>query len=289
VKPLFQLHLLVVLFALTGIVGRVMEMPAPALVAWRTALAGLAAAAWIVWVQRRALVPSRRAIVVMLGVGAVVGVHWICFFGAIQLANVTVAMAGMASISLFTAFTEPWIEKRRLRPVEILLGLLVLGGIAMVAGSARDHLAGLGVALLGALLAAVFPVLNRRLVRGHPPLTIVAWEMPGACLVGLAAVPFAGGFGGSFVPCPADFGWLLFLALACTVFAHAFHVHLLRSLTAYTSNLAINFEPVYGMLLAAWLFHEHRLLSPAFYLGAATIVAANLLHPLALRAARRPR
>jgi drug/metabolite transporter (DMT)-like permease len=141
--------------------------------------------------------------------------------------------------------------------------------------------------VFGAFLASVFPVLNRMLVRGHDPLTIVVWEMLGACMVCLAVVPAAGGLASLLPPSPAAFGWLLVLALVCTVFAHGFHIHLLRSLSAYTSNLAINFEPVHGMLMAALLFHEFQSLTAPFYLGALTIILANLLHPLAAYAARR--
>ncbi len=285
---LLQLHLLVVLLAFTAILGRLIGLPAPALVAWRTALAALGAAAWLAATRRGPLVPPRRALLAMLGVGLIVGCHWMCFFGSIQLANVSVALAGFAATSLFTGFTEPWLERRRVRPFEALLGGIVLAGLLLVAGTGPEFRAGLLLALAGAFLAAVFPVLNRMLVRGHHPLTIVTWEMVGACAVCLALLPWAGGLPALLSLTPSDVGWLLVLAWVCTVLAHGWTIRLLRSLSAYTANLAINFEPVYGMLLAAWIFREHHTLTTPFYLGAAAIVLANLLHPLVLRRARRP-
>jgi drug/metabolite transporter (DMT)-like permease len=149
--------------------------------------------------------------------------------------------------------------------------------------------------LLGALLAAVFPVLNRRLVNqgGLDPLAMVVWEMVGACLICLAALPWLDGPGAYhrlFELKGFDWLWLLLLAWACTVFAHAFHIHLLRYLSAYTANLAINFEPVYGIIAAALMFGEHRQLHPGFFLGTGTILLANILHPLILsRIARKKR
>jgi len=284
---LAQLHLIVFLLSLTGILGRLIDLPAPPLVAWRTLLAALAAAAWIL-LRRGRLCPPLRPLVGMLGVGVIIGLHWMCFFGSIRLSNISVALAGFATTSLFTAFTEPWIERRRLRPFEVLLGLIVLSGLVLVAGSVRDHLAGLGVALAGALLAAIFPVLNRRLVLDrHDPMAMVLWEMLGACATCLVMLPFLVGAAGRLVPQPGEVGWLLVLALLCTVFAHGWHIHLLRSISAYTANLAINFEPVYGMLMAAVLFHEHEMLNLGFYAGAGSIVLANVLHPLGLRWARR--
>jgi len=284
---LLQLHLIVFLLALTGIIAPFIHLPAPPLVAWRTALAALGAGLWVALVQRRRLRPPRRGMLAMLGVGLIIGLHWMCFFGSIQLSNVSIALAGFATTSLFTSFTEAWFERRKVKRFEFFVGLLVVAGIVLIAGAARGHLPGLGLAIIGAFLAAVFPVLNRSLVRGHDPLVIVGWEMAAACALCLAVVPWFGGYAAMFSISLAEFGWLLVLALVCTVFAHGFHVHLLRSLSAYTSNLAINFEPVYGMLMAAWIFHEYESLTPGFYAGAAVIVGANLLHPLVTRSKGR--
>lgn len=282
-----QLHLLVALLATTAILGHLISLSAPALVIWRTALAAAGGFAVLLAFKRNALDLPARTRLSLLGVGCVVGLHWMCFFGAIRLSNISICLAGMATTSFFTAFTEPWLEKRRVRPLEVALGLLVLCGILMVAGFERGRLAGLLTALLGAFLAAIFPVLNRRIVKREKldPLAMVAWEMIGACAVCLAALPWIEGRGayGKLLDLQRlDWLWLLLLAWACTVFAHAFHIHLLRHLSAYTANLAINFEPVYGIIAAALLFGEHRQLHPGFFLGTSAILVANILHPVIL-------
>jgi drug/metabolite transporter (DMT)-like permease len=117
-------------------------------------------------------------------------------------------------------------------------------------------------------------------------MLIVAWEMAGACLVclfGLAVFEGTAGFGKLLRLQGLDWLWLLLLGWVCTVFAHGFHIHLLRHLSAYTANLAINFEPIYGIAAAVVLFGEHRQLHPGFFVGTAGILLANLLHPLILR------
>jgi len=281
--PILQLHLLVALLATTAVVGRLLSLPAPVLVAWRTLLAAGGVAVWCGLVRRRPLWPGARQVLALLGVGTIIGVHWLCFFGAIRLANISICLTGMATISFFTAFTEPWLEKRSIRLLEVLLGGLVLIGIGMVAGFERGRLAGLLVALLGALLAAIFPVLNRRLVQTRlDPQVMVGWEMIGACLASLAPMPWlvAGGYPALFAWRGLDWLWLLYLAWVCTVFAHGFHIHLLRHLSAYTANLAMNLEPIYGILGAVLVFGEHRELHPGFFLGLLTILAANILHAL---------
>lgn len=287
-----QMHLLVVVFSSTAVFGELISLSAPALVVWRTAMAALAGAIVARCLLRQGLLGPARRIPALLGVGAIIGVHWMTFFGAIQLANISIALAGLATTSFFTAFTEPWIERRRIRPLEVWLGLLVLFGLLLVAGFERGRLAGLLCALVSALLAAVFPVLNRRFVQepGMQPQVMIVWEMLGACGVALATLPLlpgAGGLAGLLGWHGLDWLWLTLLALVCTVFAHAFHIHLLRHLSAYAGNLANNLEPVYGILAAALLFGEHRQLHPGFFAGTASIVLANVLHPIALRVRSR--
>lgn len=282
ISPFFQLHLLVLLLASTAILGRLASVSASVLVSWRTILAALGAFFWVAFVRKHKVWPGARPVGTLIAVGAIIGLHWLCFFGSIKLANVSICLAGLATISLFTAFTEPLLTRRRIRPFEVLLGLIVVAGILLIAGVERGHLLGLGVALLGAFLAAVFSVLNRTIVtRGGDPLTMVGWEMIGAGAVVLATLPLfdPAGFAALLAPTRPDWLWILLLAWVCTVFAHAFYIHLLRSITAYTMNLAFNFEPIYGILAAALLFKEYETLHPAFYLGALAILAANLLHP----------
>lgn len=226
--------------------------------------------------------PGRVKVARLLGVGVIIGLHWLCLFGAVKIANVSIALAGLATLSLFTAFTEPLLMRRRVRPFEVLLGLVVLAGIGLIAGAETNHLVGLALALLSAMLAAVFLVLNRMIViDGADPMVMVGWEMLAAAFVCFLAVPWIdpAGFPALWFTDPWDWLWICILAFACTVFAQWWTNRLLLRISAYDLNLAANFEPVYGIIAAAVIFSEHAGLTPGFYAGASAIVVANFLHP----------
>ena len=249
---------------------------------WRCLLATLGAILWVKLMSDRKLWLGRGVVAKLMGIGVLIGVHWLCLFGAVKVANVSIALAGLATLSLFTAFVEPLLNRRRIRGYEVMLGLLVLAGIMMIAGAERAYFLGLALALASALLAAVFMVINRHMVvTGSDPMVMVVWEMMAAALVCFVAIPVfdPGGLGAMAFTDPMDWLWLLILAFVCTVFAQAFCNRLLRQISAYKLNLAANFEPVYGIIAAALVFGEHEELRLAFYLGALTIVLANFLQP----------
>ncbi|MGJ8724563.1 MAG: DMT family transporter [Roseibacillus sp.] len=278
---LLQLNLLVLLWSLTGILGEVISMQPTALVFWRTAIA--AAVFYFFCRLRRPhlLRISRPHLILSLTSGFILGMHWLCFFGAIALSNVSVGLAGFAATSLFTALLEPLIEKKRPETRKVLLALLVAVGIVLIAGAKTEvphPLLGLSIALIGALLAAIYSLTSKSLITAAVPgPTLMLYQIPAANLATVAAILIVPRFGFE-VPQTVDWPALLFLAIICTFFAYLWFARILKHVTAYTMNLAINFEPVYGILLAAIFFSEHQSLTPLFYLGTATIVLANLIH-----------
>jgi len=252
------------------------------LITWRCLLAAVVAFLWMAISSNRKVWLSSALLWKLLGVGALIGLHWLCLFGAVKLANVSIALAGLATLSLFTAFAEPLLNRRRVQSFEVLLGLLVVAGIVLIAGAEKGHLIGLVLALVSALLAAIFMVINKRIVvSGVDPMVMVAWEMSAAAVVCLIAVPIFDpvGLAALAFSDPMDWLWLLILSIGCTVYAGELTNRLLRVISAYKFNLAANFEPVYGIIAAAIIFGEHQDLKLTFYLGALTIVLANFLYP----------
>ena len=289
-----QIHFCVLLWGFTAILGKLIALPALPLVWWRMLLV-VAVLALLprVWRGLRALTP--RLALAYAGIGVLVALHWLTFYGAIKLANASVAATCIALAPVFTAAIEPWAAQRPFRLRELALGVAVLPGVALVVGGVPDGMRlGVAVGALSALLVAIFGSFNKRLVEHADPLTVTALELGAGTVALTALAPLLAlllpAFDGELLalPGPRDGVLLLVLALGCTLLPFALSLVALRHLSAYTVQLATNLEPVYAIVLAALLLGEQRELTPLFYLGVAVILGAVFLDPLLARRGRRP-
>jgi len=288
-----QIHFCVLLWGFTAILGKLISLPALALVWWRMLLV-VATLALLprVWRGLRSLPP--RLVLAYAGIGTLVALHWLTFYGAIKLANASVAATCIALAPVFTAVIEPWAAHRPFRMRELALGVAVLPGVALVVGGVPDGMRlGVAVGALSALLVAIFGSFNKRLVEHADPLTVTAVELGAGTLALTALAPLLAlalpNMDGGLLTLPGlrDGTLLLVLALGCTLLPFALALVALRHLSAYTVQLATNLEPVYAIVLAALLLGEQRELTPLFYLGVAVILGAVFLDPLLSRRGRQ--
>ncbi len=280
----WQIHFCVLLWGFTAILGKLISLPALSLVCWRMALVALALLAWPgVLAGLRALSPRLR--LAYAGIGVLVALHWLTFYGAIKLANASVAAACIGLAPVFLAVIEPWVMRSRFDPRELLLGIFVVPGVALVVGGVPDAMhAGIAVGTLSAFLVALFGALNKRYVERAQPLTVTFIELGAGgvflCLVAALWTAWQGDASAAqWLPGARDAALLLTLALACTLLPFALSLVALRHLSAFQAQLAVNLEPVYAVALAALLLNEQRELGPSFYAGVAIILGAVLLHP----------
>jgi len=288
-KAYWQIHFCVLLWGFTAILGKLISLSALALTWWRMLLV-VAALALVprVWRGLRAL--PRRLLAAYAGIGVLVSLHWLTFYGAIKLANASVAVTCLATASVFLAFIEPWIAGRRFDPRELLLGVVLIPGVALVVGGVPDGMRmGIAVGVLSAILVAFFGSLNKRLIERADPLTVTAVELGAGTLFLTLIAPllvllgWAGDEPLLALPDGRDGLLLLILAFACTLLPFALSLVALRHMTAFGAQVAINLEPVYAVALAIVLLGEQRELTPTFYLGVAIILLATFLHPLLSR------
>src|SRR5688572_22747914 len=282
----FQIHLCVLLWGFTAILGKLITLPALPLVWWRMLIVvGALLLVPRVWRGLRAM--SWRLRGAYAGIGVLVALHWLTFYGAIKLSNASVGATCMALGTVFVAMIEPWLTRTRFSKRELALGVMVLPGVVLVVGGVPAGMrAGIAVGAISALLVALFGSLNKRLVEHGDPLTVTALELGAGTLTLTLLAPlmpmlfpaFAGPL--LVVPSGDDIALLLGLALACTLLPFTLSLVALRHMSAFAQQLAVNLEPVYAIVLAALLLGEQRELTTTFYVGVVIILAAVFIHPL---------
>lgn len=283
-RAYLQIHTAVLLYGLTGILGDLISIPKPTLVWWRLILTVLTFLFWP-GVVRDALRLDRRVLLRMMGIGVLVAIHWVTFFGAIALTNASVTLAMLASSPFFTALLEPLITGRQFKGYELLLGLVVVPGVALVVGSTDFEILGIIVALFSAAVACVFSILNKGLVGKQNPMTMTLVELgSGFLFLSLLAPVYYGTMPDMpFLPVDWDWVYLAILAFGCTSFAYVITLRALQVLPTFTINLTINLEPIYTMIIAYFLLDDASELNLGFYIGAAVIIVSVFLHPLLAR------
>lgn len=285
-KALLQIHLCVVIWGFTAILGKLISLPAVALVWWRMLLV-VGALCLLPAFWRRLRGVDARTFGIFGGIGVVVALHWATFYGAIKLANASVAATCMAVAPILVSIIEPWITGRRFDWRELAIGVAAVPGVALVVGGTPGGMrVGIAVGVLSALLVAVFGALNKRYVERADPLVVTGLELAaGTAFLTLVAAAVGSGISGlPVVPDARDFGLLLVLSLACTLFPFALSLVALRNLSAFSAQLAVSLEPVYAVFLAMLLLGEHRELGLQFYAGLVIILGSVFAH-VALRRA----
>ncbi len=276
------MHLAVLLFGFTAILGDLISLSALMLVWWRVLITTISLFFLIRFGRKLKTIPRKR-IFHYMGIGVLVALHWICFFGSIKYANASVALVCFATTSFFTSFLEPILIKRPFRWYEMSLAIIVIPGMLLIVKNLdTSMMAGVWVGLAAALLASIFAILNKKFVNDADTISITFLELGSGWLFLSLLLPFwlLTNENASFLPTVSDIGYLLILALLCTTFAYVISLNALKHLSAFAANLTLNLEPVYGIILAVVILKENKELDTGFYVGSSMILLSVLCYPL---------
>ena len=277
-KAFLQLHFAVFLAGFTGVLGRLITLNEGWLVWYRLLIS--AVTMWIVFSLAKKLQRvSIKNILKLSGIGFLSALHWVSFYGAIKYANVSVALVCFSATGFFTALFEPFFSKKKISGIEVLLGLMVIAGIYIIFHFDPKYKTGIILGVICAILLAVVMILIRQFVHTINSQTILTYQLSGGFMALSFFMPFyQKAFPTAYIfPGFSDWMWLLVLAWFCSVLAFQFSVSALQKLTAFTVNLSFNLEPVYGILLAFFVYHENDELNWSFFLGLSLIVLALFL------------
>jgi len=278
-RNLIILNFTVVIWSFTGILGKLISVDAVSLV-WYRVLIGFLTLFIYFKLKHTIFRVTRKEFLQLFFTGALVGTHWILFFLSIKLSTVSVALVCYSSLTLFTAIFDPLINKKRIAGLEIIFGLLIIGGILVIFKFEPQYTKGIVAGLLCAMLASIFYIINSRQVKLLQPKVISFYELLGAFFWISVYLISIGGFDHFKLPGKADIGYLLLLGTVCTSLAYVAGVSVMRSISAFRVALFTNLEPVYGIILSFVFFGDMNKMTIGFWVGATIILSAILLFPV---------
>ena len=284
----FKLHFIVFLWGFTAVLGKLVHIPSVEMVFYRTLLAAIGMGLWIV-LTRGTLTVSRADLLRLLLTGLIVAFHWMAFFGSGRISNPSTSLVGFATCSLWAALIEPLANGKKIHALEIGFGLMVMAGLVVIFSFDFQYKLGLLLAVLSGLTAAVFSVINSKIVSRVDNQTITFYEMTGACIGVLLYFPFyvKGEFSRlDLNPSPADWIYIALMAWVCTVYAFSVGIQLLKRLSVFFIQLTLNLEPVYGIILALLVFGQTEVMRFNFYAGTLIILLAVISYPFIRRGGR---
>ncbi|HEX5169953.1 MAG TPA: DMT family transporter [Cyclobacteriaceae bacterium] len=291
-RDYIKIHFIVFLWGFTAILGKLITIPSVEMVFYRTILAAVGIA--LVMLFKKGLFKIERVeIFQLILTGFIVSAHWITFFGAARLSNVSVSLVGFATASLWTAILEPVLSRNRIKGYEVFLGCAVIVGIIIIFTFDFSYRLGFIVGIISGFLVSIFSIINSKAVKRINPYTITFYEMAGAAVGTALFLPFYKEFmatGGTLklIPTGLDWFYIAILALVCTVYAFTVMVEIMKRVSVFFIQLSVNLEPVYGIIMALLIFQEKERMKGNFYAGTLVILGAVLLYPYLKRKFDKP-
>lgn len=274
------MHLSILLWGATGVLGKGIELSEGMLVWYRLTITSVSLGIFI-FLTKESFRVSQQNFWKLFAIGALLMLHWLFFYGAIKYSNVSITLSLFSSTSLFTALIEPVITKKKFNKAELLYSVMAMCGIGIIFYSDENsYSTGIILALIAAFLGAFFNILNKKIVNEVSSEVVSFYEIFSGLLVLTAFLPFYITYFHPLKLFPDTNDWILLfiLAIACTHITLILSLNALKHLSAFTLNLSINLEPVYGIALAFLIFGENRNLNAGFFVGTLLILLSVILH-----------
>jgi len=283
-KDYFKLHFIVLLFGFTAILGKLVSIPAVEMVFYRTLMAAAGMTVLLLIVKGSFKVSQSNFIKIFL-TGSIVAIHWITFFVSGRISNPSTSLVGFATCSFWAALIEPIAKRKKIQALEVGLGIVVLVGLILIFSFNFDYAFGLFLGIISGLTAAIFSVINSKIAARVSAYTITLYEMLGACATVILFFPIykmyiAEDHQLHLIPATMDWVYIGTMAIACSVYAYSVMINLSKKLSVFFIQLALNLEPVYGILIALFVFGQQEVMGWNFYVGTLIILSAVAIFPL---------
>jgi drug/metabolite transporter (DMT)-like permease len=268
---------MVVVLGLTGVFGKLISLSAIHLVWYRMGIAFISIAIFLAF-KKQLFAVSKKDFLGLLGVGALVTFHWLCFFESIKVSTVSVAVVCLATSSLFSALIEPFFFKRKFLFYEVIMGVVVVVALAFIMGTETKYFWGYFYGIMAALLATLFTLFNAKYINKVGAAKITMIEMLSGVLIISCILFFQQDYTVFTTKISiTDLTYLILLGTLCTAMVFVWLTEIMRHITPYSLIMAINLEPVYSIIFALIIFGDNELMSSSFYFGSCLIIGIVFL------------
>ncbi|MCW1147576.1 DMT family transporter [Flavobacterium lacisediminis] len=272
-KSYLHLHVIVFIWGFTAILGKLISLEALDLVWYRMLFASVIMTFVVLFNKEKIKVPFNVLIGFIVS-GIIIAAHWLTFYQAIKVSNVSITLACLSTGAFFASILEPIFYKRRVIWYELLFGIIVVVGLGIIFNVETKYKTGIYLAVTSAFLSALFSVINGKYAKEYDPNVISLYELSSGVFFLSIYLFFAGSFTPAFFSLSVnDLIWLFLLSSICTAYAFSASVKVMKFLSPFTVMLTINLEPIYGIILALLIFKDGEEMSPLFYVGALIILA----------------
>ena len=274
----FRLHLIVFLWGFTAILGKMIHANAEVLVFYRMLFASVFLYLFIRIIKKDSIKVSKKLLLKLVGIGSLMAFHWLFFFSSIKVSNVSIALSCLGTSTLFAALLEPLIFKRKIDVSEIVMGIVIVICISLIFKVEFQYKLGIIYGLICALLGTIFSVFNGKLYGKTSSGNIIFYEIFGGFLVISLYYVFSGQISQISEISYRDLALLTLLASVFTAYPMFESVNLMKYISPFTLILTVNLEPIYGIILAFFIFGESEKMSTVFYGASLVMILAIVIN-----------
>ena len=271
-SALFRLHFIVFLWGFTAILGKLIHANAQLLVFYRMLFAAVFLFVFIRIFKKQSIRVSKKLFLQLAAIGAFMALHWLCFFHSIKVSNVSIALSCLSLSTLFAAILEPVIFKRKIDVSEIVMGIVILFCMYLIFQTEFRYKEGIFYGVLTALFGTVFSVFNGKLYGKTSSGNIIFYEIfCGWAILGVFYI-FTGQIAQLNEISYRDLALVTLLAGVFTAYPMFESINLMKHITPFTLILTVNLEPIYGIILAYFIFGDSEHMSPVFYVASLVMI-----------------
>lgn len=277
-SALFRLHSIVFLWGFTAILGKLIFANAQILVFYRMLFAAFFLFIFLRIFKKQSIAVSKKLFIQLATVGAFMAFHWLCFFHSIKVSNVSIALSCLSLSTLFVAILEPIIFKRKIDISEIIMGIVILACMYLIFQTEFRYKEGIFFGVLTALFGAIFSVYNGKLYGKTSSGNIIFYEIFCGWVILSIFYIFTGHIFQLNEISYRDLALLTLLASVFTAYPMFESIRLMKYITPFTLVLTVNLEPIYGIIMAYFIFGESEHMSPVFYIASFVMIAAIVVN-----------